>query len=170
VGAVVTCSRAAGAPAIVGRLAAFFTPLAGAAVVTGQEGLSLACPASTCLVLLGLVLHRLRLRRATRYLVTADAASVETGDVGRHQVTFRWTELPAVAPDRLGGSVGDVDFGTLEAGLTTPDGKTFRMAPAPRTFHRVRDPERLLAALAAARPSPAEATPRGAPPGADPGP
>lgn len=163
VGLVVTCARAAGASAVVSLLAAFFTPLALASVVTAQEGLSLACPASACLGLLGLVGLRLRQRRATRYRVTADAASVDTGDVGRYRITFRFSDLPAVAPDRFGGPIGDVDFGTLEGTLETPDGKGYRIAPRPRTFHRVRDPERLLAAIAAARPP-------GARTGADPAP
>ncbi len=165
VAVVVTCARAAGASAVVSLLAAFFTPLALASVVTAQEGPALFCPASACLGLLGLVLLRLRQRRATRYLVTGDAAAVDAGDVGRYRITFRFTDLPAVAPDRFGGPIGDVDFGTLEGTLETPDGKSYRITPRPRTFHRVRDPERLLAAIAAARP----ATPPAARPGADPG-
>lgn len=159
VGVVTALARAAGASTVLSLLLAFFLPVAVGAGVTGQEGLSLLCPSLTSAVLVLLVAQRFRQRRATRYLVTTDAAVLDAGDVGRYRITFRLGEPPVVVRDRFGGRLGDVDFGRQEATLATRNGPVLRMAPRPRRFHRVRDPERLLAALRAGAPGAAPQTP-----------
>lgn len=143
-----TLGRVAGAGMSVTLLAAFFAPVALAAAVTGRHGLAFLCPASCAGALFVLLALRLRQRRATRYWVAADHAGL--GEAGRYVITFRLAGPPAVRPDRFGAGLGDIDFGPVQARLTTSRGKSFVLPSRACRFQRVQAPEQVLAALAGA--------------------
>lgn len=145
VAATTVLGRVAGAGLLPTVFAAFFIPVAAAAALTGRGGLELACPVASALGLGLLLLMRLRQRRATRYWISARQAGA--GEVGRYLITFPVTGPPRVVSDRFGAGLGDVDFGRLDARLTTSDGTTFALSRRPCRFQRVAAPEQVLAAL-----------------------
>ncbi|MCO5172058.1 MAG: hypothetical protein M9894_37645 [Planctomycetes bacterium] len=148
VAATTTLGRVAGAGMTATLLAAFFAPVAVAAALTGRQGFGLVCPAASAGLLLFILVLRLRQRRATRYWIAADHAGL--GEVGRYAVTFRLAGPPAVRLDRFGAGLGDLDFGQVQARLTTHRGRSFVLPRRACRFQRVQAPEQVLAALAGA--------------------
>jgi len=145
----IVIGRSIGAGTRLTFLGAFWAVVVAAGGYTAQAGLSMLCPTVFLGLVTGLFLLRYRQRQGLRYLVTARSAKI--GEDGRYVLSFALEDLPPELPrirrDLFGRSLGQVDFGPVEAVLTTREGRTFRVPAQPRRFKRVHHPERILAAL-----------------------
>ncbi|MGE0709724.1 MAG: hypothetical protein AB7N76_22120 [Planctomycetota bacterium] len=142
-GAVVLVARVTGAGRVITWLCAFWAVVAVASVYTEQRGAALACPLTSLAVLSAYLGARLRQSRGIRYRITADTAQV--GEPGRYTLSFPITHPPRVRRDLFGRELGELDFPSAEATLTTRDGKVFRIAPQARRFRRLLHPDRIVA-------------------------
>jgi hypothetical protein len=145
VGVLTAFGRVAGAGLRLTLGTAFFAVVTAASFSTTQQGLALLCPLS-CLCVTGTLLGMsYRRRRATRYQLTREKALV--GESDRYVIAFPVDDLPAVKSDLFGGSLAAVEFGEVDATLTTRNGKVFRVSSQVQTFRRILNPERLLEAI-----------------------
>lgn len=146
-GATIVC-RAVGGGMRLTFLAVFWGILTAASGYTGQSGLALLCPATAVGVIGVIIFLHYRQRRGIRYQVSKSHGLM--GEGGRYTIAFSLAGDPRVRRDLFGTRLGSVEFGELEATITTRDGREFQVPSQTRSFRRVRDPHRLLEALAAA--------------------
>jgi hypothetical protein len=147
VGLIVAFARAAGAGMWLMLGSAFCAVVAAGAINTNLAGLAGLCPLMALGAAAALVALRFRQRRNTRYQVTGE--QVLLGERGGYTIAFPLQALPDVHLDPFGASLGTVEFGPVDATLTTRDGKVFRLTAKLQVFRRVLHPERLLEALRA---------------------
>lgn len=150
-GVVTAGCRAIGTGMTLTLLAVFWAILGVAAIYTGQTGWALICPFFPLGLILGVLSLQYRQRRATRFEVRAAPTRGRRGvmgELGRYSIAFPIDEAPVLRADWFGSSLGTVDFGQVDATLTTHEGKVFKVGTQPRGFRRIRDPQRLLALFA----------------------